>query len=159
LSTAYGSYGTDPRLYHFTPFDLGWGWLVNLDHDFIGHDALAKIKDSPPNKLVTLVWNKEDVVDVFASLYRPESYEYMEMPRNLLGAVNGSIVSISGMAVGCAVSRCYSYWFKDTISLGIIKTEHAVPGTAVEVTWGSAGYPQKIIRAVRNSPIHTGLAT
>ncbi|KAJ3530920.1 hypothetical protein NM208_g9107 [Fusarium decemcellulare] len=148
LSSAYGSYGSDPRLYHFTPFDLGWGRLVNFDHEFIGRDALSGIKDSPPNKLVTLVWNKEDVIDVFASLFRPESFEYMEMPRNLLGAVNGSTVSIGGKVIGCAVSRCYSYWFKDTISLAIIKTEDAVIGTDVEVTWGSAGSPQKIIRAV-----------
>ena len=154
ISNAHGSHGTDPVTYHFTPFDLGWGWLVNFEHDFIGRDALSKIKDAPPNKLVTLVWNKEDVIDVHASLYRSESYEYMEMPRGLLGAVEGSTVSMAGKTIGCAVSRCYSYWFKDTISLGIILTEHAVNGTVVEVTWGPKGSPQKIIKAVSNHISH-----
>ncbi|KAL6351896.1 hypothetical protein LRP88_14708 [Fusarium phalaenopsidis] len=78
LSKAHGSYGSDPVLYHFTPFDLGWDRIVNVDHDFIGRDALAKIKDTPPNRLVTLVWNKEDVIDVYASFFRQETYEYME---------------------------------------------------------------------------------
>ncbi|KAF4996668.1 hypothetical protein FDECE_12346 [Fusarium decemcellulare] len=148
LSKASGSYGTDPVSYHFTPFDLNWGWLINFDHDFIGRDALAKLKDNPPYKLVTLVWSKEDVTDVFASLFRPDPFEYMEMPRSLLGEVNGSTVVMGGKEIGCAVSRCYSYWFKEMLSLGILSKDHATPGTAVEVRWGSEGYPQKTIRAI-----------
>lgn len=119
-----------------------------MEHNFIGGDALSKIKAAPPKKLVTLVWNKEDVADIYASLFRSESYKYMEMPRGLLGALEGSTVSVAGKTIGCAVSRCYSYWFKDMISLGIIQTEYGASGTAVEVTWGSKGSPQKIIRAV-----------
>lgn len=148
MSKASGSYGTDPVLYHNTPFDLNWGWLVNLDHDFIGRDALAKLKADPPRKLVTLVWDKDDVADVFASLFRSESYEYMEMPRNLLGNVVGSSVSVGSQTIGYAVSRCYSYWFKEMISLGIVLKEHASPGTEVSVKWGSEGSKQKIIKAV-----------
>ncbi|KAI8162584.1 Aminomethyltransferase [Colletotrichum sp. SAR 10_70] len=148
VSKASGSYGTDPVLYHNTPFDLNWGWLVNLDHDFIGRDALAKLKADPPRKLVTLVWDKDDVADVFASLFRSESYEYMEMPRNLLGNVVGSSVSVGSQTIGYAVSRCYSYWFKEMISLGIVLKEHASPGTEVLVKWGSEGSKQKIIKAI-----------
>lgn len=65
-----------------------------------------------------------------------------------MGAVNGSTVSLAGESIGCAVSRCYSYWFKEIISLAVIRKEHAAPGIPVEVTWGSKGSPQKIIRAV-----------
>lgn len=148
LSSASGSYGTNPVSYHWTPFDLSWGWLINFDHDFIGRDALSKLRDNPPNKFVTLVWNKDDVTDIFASLFRDEPYEYMEMPRALLGSVVGSTVSVGGKAVGCALSRCYSYWFKEMLSLGVLATEYSAPGTNVEVTWGSKGSPQKIIRAV-----------
>ncbi|KAF4493005.1 hypothetical protein CGGC5_v001721 [Colletotrichum fructicola Nara gc5] len=148
VSKASGSYGTDPVLYHNTPFDLNWGWLVNLDHDFIGRDALAKLKADPPRKLVTLVWDKDDVADVFASLFRSKSYEYMEMPRNLLGNVVGSSVSVGSQTIGYAVSRCYSYWFKEMISLGIVLKEHASPGTQVSVKWGNEGSKQKIIKAI-----------
>lgn len=124
---------------------------MNFDHDFIGRDALIKLKDNPPRKLMTLVWNKEDVTDVFASLFRPETFEYMEMPRELLGNVSGSTVLVDDKIIGCAVSRCYSYWFKEMISLAILSKEYAIPGTAVEVKWGSEGYPLKIIRAVSRS--------
>lgn len=157
LSKASGSHGADPISYHFTPFDLNWGWLINFDHDFIGRDALLKLKDSPPNQLVTLVWNEEDVTDVFASLFRPEPFEYMEMPRSLLGNVVGSTVLREGKTIGCAVSRCYSYWFKEMVSLGIVAKEHAAPGTVVEVKWGSEGSPVKIIRAVSTSEIFSQL--
>ncbi|KAI9159182.1 glycine cleavage t protein (aminomethyl transferase) [Paramyrothecium foliicola] len=148
MTNAAGSYGNDPRKYYFTPFDLGWGRLVNFDHDFIGREALVKVKQDPPNHLVTLVWNNDDVVDVFASLFTDKPHEFMEMPRALLGPVIGSTVQVNNSTVGVAVSRCYSYWFKKTISLGIVDKKHSNPGTAVEVIWGSEGSNQKTIRAV-----------
>lgn len=55
LSKAHGSYSLDPILNHFTPFDLGWDRIVNIDYDFIGRDAPLKIKDTPPNRLMTLI--------------------------------------------------------------------------------------------------------
>ncbi|KAF5633160.1 glycine cleavage system T [Fusarium tjaetaba] len=146
-SSAGGSYGSDPTLYHCTPFDLGWGWLVNLDHDFIGREALSKLKEDPPRKLVTLVWDQEDVTDVFKSLFRSEPYEYMEMPRELLGNLKASTVLVGDEEIGFAPSRCYSYWFKEMLSLGVISTKYATPGTVVTVKWGSKGYPQKLIKA------------
>ncbi|KAI1095557.1 glycine cleavage T protein [Rostrohypoxylon terebratum] len=145
---AAGSHGSDPTAHHRTPFDLGWGWLVNFDHDFIGKDALRRIADDPPNKLVSLEWNDEDVVDTYASLFRETPYEYMEMPREAGGTLKGSSVYVGNDLVGCAVSRCYSYWFKKMISLGIVEREYAVPGTEVVVKWGAEGAPQKMIRAI-----------
>ncbi|KAI0899277.1 glycine cleavage T protein [Annulohypoxylon nitens] len=145
---AAGSHGSDPTAHHRTPFDLGWGWLVNLDHDFIGKDALRRIANDPPNKLVSMEWNDEDVADTYASLFRRESYEYMEMPREAGSTLKGSSVYVDDNLVGCAVSRCYSYWFKKMISLGIVKTQYAIPGTEVVVKWGAEGSPQKMIRAI-----------
>lgn len=55
MTGASGSYGKNPELYYYTPFDLNWGWLVNLNHDFIGRDTLAKLRKNLPNQLVTLV--------------------------------------------------------------------------------------------------------
>lgn len=148
-----GSYGKDPRLHHRTPYDLGWGWLVNFDHEYIGKEALEHIAHDPPNKLVALEWNTEDVQDVYASMFRENSYEYMELPRHAGGDVTGSSIYTAhgndSQLLGCAVSRVYSYWFKNMISLGVIKKEFAEPGTEVVIKWGSGvGRPQKLIRAV-----------
>ena len=149
---AAGSYGTDPFAHHRTPFDLGWGWLVNFDHDFIGRAALQRIAEDPPNRLVSLEWNEEDVIDVYASLFRDKTYEFMELPRERGGTVTGSSVYAGDNLVGCAVSRCYSYWFKKIISLGIVKKDYATPGTEVVIKWGAEGSPQKMIRAVSDPP-------
>jgi glycine cleavage system aminomethyltransferase T len=141
-----GNYSQKPEDYHRTPYDLGWGRLVKFDHEFIGRKALASMVDNQPNKFVALEWNSDDVVDVFASLFRPDSFDYMEMPR--FSTLAGDGVYIDGHLVGCAMSRCYSYWFKKMISHGIILARYAEPGTEVKVKWGSVGRPQKMIRAV-----------
>ncbi|VUC34634.1 unnamed protein product [Clonostachys rosea] len=150
---ASGNYGSQPSQHHRTPFDLGWGWLVNFDHDFIGKQALEAISMDPPNVLVTLEWNSEDVVDVYASMFRQETLEFMELPRSACKSVLGSSVYAGVDLVGCAVSRCYSYWFKKMISLCIIEKRYATPGQEVHVKWGQDSGPQKLIRAiVRRAP-------
>ncbi|HEX5419153.1 MAG TPA: aminomethyl transferase family protein, partial [Gammaproteobacteria bacterium] len=56
--------------YYLSPYDLGYGSIVKFDHDFIGREALEKMAKQPHRKKMTLVWNSEDVVGVFASLYK-----------------------------------------------------------------------------------------
>ncbi|KAF5975360.1 FAD dependent oxidoreductase [Fusarium bulbicola] len=136
-----------PSAHHRTPFDLVWGWLVNFDHDFIGKETLKEIASDPPNALVTLEWNSQDVTDVYASLFCNETLDFVEMPRDR-GGVEGSGVYDGGRLIGCAVSRYYSYWFKKMISLCIIEVKYSTPGTEVMVKWGDNGSPQKMIRAV-----------
>lgn len=147
-----GNYSSKAEDYQRSPYDLGWGWVVNFDHDFIGKHALQIEAAALPNHFVTLEWNSEDVTDVFASLFRDEPYDYMEMPRSNLLTAN-CVYDIDGSLVGCATSRCYSYSFKKTISHCVINREYSKPGTEVQVKWGNIGRPQKMIRAV--SPTHT----
>ncbi|KAF4465112.1 glycine cleavage system T [Fusarium albosuccineum] len=145
---ATGNYSSQPSAHHRTPFDLGWGWLVNFDHDFIGKEALEAVAIDPPNALVALEWNSEDVTDVYASLFRDETFEYMELPRNGCNSVAGHSVYVNGCLVGCAVSGCYSYWFKRMISLSVIGKRYSLPGTEVIIGWGQSSGPQKSIRAI-----------
>ncbi|KAH7009577.1 glycine cleavage T protein [Ilyonectria destructans] len=147
---AGGSFDNGPKSHHRTPFDLSWGWLVNFDHDFIGKRALEGVAKDPPNAFVTLVWDAADVVDVYSSHFTDTPYAYMEIPRAPIGKVEGSTVyaSTEGKVVGCALSRCYSYWFKQMISLAIIDKRFSTLGTTVVVKWGPEGKPQKMIKAV-----------
>jgi glycine cleavage system aminomethyltransferase T len=147
FSNVSGSYGTDPVSRNRIPYDLGWGWLVDFGHEFVGKDSLAKVSEAPPNRLVTIVWNKDDVANVYASLFHNDSYEYMEMPRTC-GQIVASTVLHDGEPIGCAISRCYSYWSKEMISLAILRVEYAAIGTNVIITWGPDGGPQKLIRGV-----------
>jgi len=145
-----GSY--DGRLvseYYRSPVELGWGRNVKFDHDFLGREALEVEKASPRRVLRTLVWNAEDVQDVYESLFRPgENYEYMEMPRDQRGFMWADRVSLAGSTVGVATSRGYSYYFRQMISLSTIDVAASELGTELVVHWGKPGGRQKQIRAV-----------
>ncbi|WP_394194491.1 hypothetical protein [Microbacterium foliorum] len=130
------------------PTELGWGRNIKFDHDFIGSRALEDVVANPARTMVTLVWNKDDVRDVYDSLFREGTpYDYMEMPRALFDSLAMDTVVQNGTTVGVSTSRCYSYHFRDMISLCTIDLAQARPGEQVEVIWGSPGSPQKAIRA------------
>jgi glycine cleavage system aminomethyltransferase T len=153
-----GSYVTeDVRDYFYSPVDLGWGRVIKFDHEFVGREALEREVAEPRRKMVTLVWNHEDVLDVHASLHRDgPAYQYMEMPRNGLGCMWADRVEKDGELVGITTSRCHSYFFRQTISLCPIDPAVAEPGTEVEVVWGEPDHPQKRIRAtVARAPYKT----
>ena len=139
----------DVRRLFFSPVELGWGRNIRFDHDFTGSDALRDEVDQPRRVMRTLVWNSDDVADVMTSLLRKdeEPYEVMELPRELLGNVRADTVLAAGREAGVATSRCYSYYFREMLSLAVLDVGHAEPGTPVEVLWGSEGSRQKIIRA------------
>jgi glycine cleavage system aminomethyltransferase T len=132
-----------------TPVELGWRRNVKLDHDFIGRAALEPEIAEPRRTIVTLVWNADDVADVHASLFRSDAlpYLYMEMPRNILGCLFADAVLKDGRFVGVSTSRCYSYYFRQMLSLCVLDVALTGPGTEVEVLWGRPGMRQKRIRA------------
>lgn len=139
---------SDIRELYRTPVELGWKKNIKFDHDFIGREALEREVESPRRTMVTLVWNAEDVGDVFMSLFRKGTpFRYMEMPRNILGCVFADAVLSGGNLVGISTSRCYSYYFREMLSLCVLDVSLAVPGSEVTVVWGRPGSPQKHIRA------------
>jgi glycine cleavage system aminomethyltransferase T len=139
----------DKRALHRSPVELGWARSIKFDHDFIGRTALEAEVAHPRRTMVTLVWNAEDVVDVFASLFRKEAAPHtpMEIPRQLLGTIESDRVMVNGREVGMTTSRCYSVHFREMLSLCVIDVAFAAPGTQVVVLWGHAGDPQKAVRA------------
>lgn len=146
-----GSVETDDRgtqLYR-NPYDLGWGRNVKFDHDFIGSAALGRIERAPKRTIRTLVWNSDDIQDVFASLFNADDTPYtpFEFPRGYLGDVVANRVLVDGIDVGQTTSRGYSYYFRQMISLAVLEPDHAELGSEVEVVWGDAGTRQKRIRA------------
>jgi vanillate/3-O-methylgallate O-demethylase len=131
-----------------TPVELGWKKNVKFDHDFVGRAALEPEVAGPKRTMVTLVWNADDVADVYASLFRKDRpYQYMEMPRNILGCVFADAVTKDGKLAGVSTSRCYSYYFRQMLSLCVLDVALCEPGTEVTVLWGRSGAPQKPIRA------------
>lgn len=137
-----------------SPVELGWANRIHLGHDFIGRDALAIEKATPKRTIRTLVWNPDDVVDVFASLFCDGApYDFMDMPRDLRGFMYCDKVLKNGKEVGATTSRGYSYYFRKMLSLCTLDIDQAEIGNEVVVIWGAPGHPQKEIRAtVANAP-------
>ena len=139
---------SDISAFYRTPVELGWGRNVKFDHDFIGKAALEPEVANPKRMIATLVWNSDDVGDVYASLFRNDTpYLYMEMPRNILGCVFADTVKKDDQTVGISTSRCYSYYFRQMLSLCVLDVGLCEPGTEVSVVWGRPGMPQKAIQA------------
>jgi glycine cleavage system aminomethyltransferase T len=132
-----------------TPVELGWKKNIRFDHDFIGRAALEPEVADPKRTIVTLKWNADDVADTYASLFRKgiTPFQYMEMPRNVLGCVFADKVLREDRLVGISTSRCYSYYFREMLSLCVIDIPTSDPGTEVIVVWGRPGTPQKRVRA------------
>ena len=71
--------------YYLTPYEIGYGPFVKFDHDFIGREALEKMRADgrPQRRKVTFDWNGEDLAKIFASLFeRSDSlpYKFFDLP-------------------------------------------------------------------------------
>ena len=144
-----GSFESDDvRDWYRSPVELGWSRNVKFDHEFIGRKALEGEVAHPGRAMRTLVWNADDVIEVYASLFRKgDPYHFMDMPRDQRGFMYADKVLKDGKAIGVATSRGYSYYFREMISLSTIDIGHSDIGTEVTVVWGNPGEPQKEIRA------------
>ena len=123
--------------YYFTPIEMGYDHIIDFDHDFVGKEALAEEIDDPNREKVTLVWDADDVVDIFASLFRDgETAQYMEFPHPRSAACPYDEVLKDGEQIGLSTDKSYIYNERDFISLAIIDTDHSEPGTEVTLVWG-----------------------
>ncbi|GAB3618382.1 aminomethyltransferase family protein [Okibacterium endophyticum] len=152
-----GSAGQDLARRYRSPYDLGWGHLVNFNHDFPGKAALEKEAAENRTTMVTLVWNADDIGDLFMSQFREdENYTPMPFPNDFSyqpGELNkGQVlradkVLVNGEDVGTSSGRTFTEWTREMLSLATIDTRFAAEDTEVVVLWGDEGTPQKEIRA------------
>jgi glycine cleavage system aminomethyltransferase T len=116
-------------------------------HDFVGREALLaeRAAGGPARRLVGLVWNHKDVIDVYATLFDENPVAPMDLPR-YMGLAVDQVLSADRL-VGCSTSRVYSPYLRQMISLGWLDIALTQPGTVVSVVWGEIGKPQREIRA------------
>lgn len=102
-------YGED-----INPYEVGLGWTVALNTDFIGRDALLKIHDEGPSrKLMGFQSDEKDKI-----------------------AKKGAIVMDGDREIGHVTSGNYSYTFNKSIGLALIDADVAVVGKSVKITIG-----------------------
>ena len=152
LNTAFSG-SADPgdrRARMRTPQEVNWAWMARFDHDFVGREAVEAEKADPKRKTVILRWNAEDILDIFASHFRPgEEYKYLEFPcapQQLAGG-HADLVTRDGEAVGFASASVYSYYYREMLSQCVIDLEHSEIGTEVVLHWGDHGRRIKEVRA------------
>lgn len=148
-----GSAKDDSQNYCVTPYEVGWGNLVNFDHDFPGKEALMKVRDEDAyRKVVTLEWNLEDLKE----LYFDEIFGKVDEDEDILGfremladfrRAHADKVVNGDKMIGVAVGRTVDYFYEKFISLAYLDRDYLEEGTEVEVLWGNPGEGQRRIRA------------
>jgi len=127
--------------YYLTPNALNYEGIVAFDHDFIGREAVAEMVEDPDRTKVSLVWNSEDVIDVYASLFREgDTHQFMSLPTSTAGRYDD--VRKGGEHIGVAKYRSYTYNEREMLSLGCIDVEYSEPGTEVTLVWGDEDSPK-----------------
>lgn len=153
MSVLPGSAGKDVTKRFANPFELGWGHMIKFEHDFLGRAALERYAAAPKRKIVTLEWNEDDVLDVYASQFRANAdHQFMDFPadpvwQGYLSRTFCDDVLVGDAVVGMSSGRMFSHYYRKMISLCIVDLDRSAIGTEVEVLWGDPGTRQKRIRA------------
>jgi len=137
-----GSYYSDKiEDYYRTPYGLGYGHLIKLEHDFIGREALKPIDASMQRRKVTLLWNVEDACKVFAAMLYPDAgnVRYLHLPfvDDKFDMVYDRLTGGDAL-VGISHYTAYSANESSLLTLGMVDP-HIELGSEVVLHWGEAG--------------------
>lgn len=126
--------------YYLTPYELGYGFYVKFDHDFIGREALEEVADQPHRHKVTFEWNTDDVLDVMRSMLDPsgENYKVIDLPLSNYTSATYDRVERDGELVGFSMFSGYSFNERTMLSLGVVDPDVEV-GDQLTLVWGEEG--------------------
>ena len=129
----------------FPHFFLVWGLVTGK-----GRAALEKEMQNPTRKLVTLEFNQEDIIDVYASQFTDHPYKFMDMPCAEPQQCGGhqDVVLKDGVEIGWSSVPTYSSHYHVMISHCTMDIHGAEIGDEVIVKWGDFGGVQKDLRAI-----------
>ncbi|MHC9237421.1 vanillate/3-O-methylgallate O-demethylase [Pseudooceanicola sp. 502str34] len=131
--------------YYTNPFELGYGFYIGWKKDdFIGKDALTKLKDAPTNrKKVTFEWNPEDVMKVIQSNFEEGTpYKWIDFPQPNYASSSADMIMDGDKMVGMSMFNGYSYNERRLLSLGVVSQDVNV-GDVLTLKWGEPDETQK----------------
>jgi syringate O-demethylase len=136
-----GSFSSDSiEDYYFTPWDLGYGHLVKFDHDFVGREALERIKDDDHRQKVTLALDDEDVTRTLGTMFqKSDRAKFVDWPSAVYSMHPFDKVTVDGEVVGVSTWIGYSANEGKMLTLAVVDAEYAEPGTEVVFVWGEEG--------------------
>jgi vanillate/3-O-methylgallate O-demethylase len=132
-----GSLATDNiEEYYVNPFELGYGFYIGWKSDFIGKDALTKMKDQKNRKKVTLEWNRDDLLKVVASSFEEGvPYKWIDFPQPNYASTNADILLNSKKPAGISMFNGYSFNERCMLSLAIVNDDVQI-GDQLTLIWG-----------------------
>lgn len=151
-----GSSGDDLEKHFRNPVWLGWQNSINLNHDFIGKEAIAAELANPTMQTKTLLWNVDDLLEVFKSWFDKDAeapYHMLQFPQDDFSRTPNTtiaqddVLDADGNVIGWSSARTYTLWSRDMFSIATVKSEYAVDGKEVFVLYGNPDERQVKIRA------------
>jgi vanillate/3-O-methylgallate O-demethylase len=122
--------------YYVNPFELGYGFYIGWKTDFIGKDALTKLKDSDNRHKVTLEWNRDDVLKVIASSFEQGTpYKWIDFPQPNYASSSADLLMRDGKQVGMSMFNGYSFNERCLLSLGVVAAD-VKEGDVLTLVWG-----------------------
>lgn len=124
--------------YYVNPFELGYDFYIGWKKpDFVGKDALVKMKERKNRKKVTFEWNAEDVVKVIASAFKPgeDHYKWIDFPQPNYASTSADMVMNGDKMVGMSMFNGYSYNERCMLSLGVVDQDIQI-GDVLTLKWG-----------------------
>ena len=124
--------------YYVNPFELGYDFYIGWKKDdFIGKDALMKMKESGTNrKKVTFEWNKEDVLKVIATAFEEGTpAKWIDFPQPNYASSSADMVMDGEKMVGMSMFNGYSWNERCLLSLGVVDASVNV-GDVLTLKWG-----------------------
>ncbi len=141
MSMGGSFYSSQIEDYYVTPWDIGHGHLVKFDHDFVGREALERRAEGAHRRKVTLVWNAEDVLKVFRTLFEDGTMaKHIDLPLSAAARFHyDKVLSKDGQVIGLSHYPGYSVNERAMMSLGSVDSAYSGPGTEVVLVWGEEG--------------------
>jgi syringate O-demethylase len=123
--------------YYFTPWDLGYGSYVAFDHDFVGREALESMAGGAHREKVTLALDDDDVTRTIGSMFGAgERAKFMDWPSAVYSMHQFDRITVGGETVGVSTWVGYSANEGKMLTLAVLDSEYAEPGTEVTLVWG-----------------------
>jgi len=123
--------------YYVNPFELGYGFYIGWKKNFIGKEALTKLKDSKKNrKKVTIEWNRDDLLKVVASSFEEGTpYKWIDFPQPNYASTNADMLMSKGKMVGTSMFNGYSFNERCMLSLAVVNDDVQI-GDQLTLIWG-----------------------
>jgi vanillate/3-O-methylgallate O-demethylase len=124
--------------YYVNPFELGYGFYIGWDSEFIGKDALTKLKDAKHRQKVTIEWNRDDLLKVIASNFEQGTpYKWIDLPQPNYASSSADRLERDGKLVGMSMFSGYSYNERCMLSLAVVAPDVKV-GDVLTLKWGES---------------------